>query len=91
LNLLLNSWFWYALIAVAAYLMVSTIPMMGLKFKDLTIKINLPKILFLISAVIAGVFLKWLAVPIVFIIYVILSLVMLPKESANNSTLRSIE
>ncbi|HEX8333947.1 MAG TPA: CDP-alcohol phosphatidyltransferase family protein [Segetibacter sp.] len=91
LDLLLNSWFWYVLIAVAAYLMVSTIPMMGLKFKDLTVKNNLPKIILLIAAVIAGVFLQWLAVPIVFIIYVILSLVMLPKKSTTTNTLRSSE
>jgi CDP-diacylglycerol--serine O-phosphatidyltransferase len=91
LNLLLNSWFWYALIAVAAYLMVSTIPMMALKFKDLTVKNNLPKIILLVAAILGGVFLQWLAVPLVFIIYVVLSIMMLSKEAVTDKSITSSE
>jgi len=73
-RLLLNSWFWYAVIAIVSYLMVSTLPMLALKFKDATIKGNLPKIILLVVAIVAAVLLHWLAVPVVFIVYVILSL-----------------
>lgn len=72
--ILLNTWFWYAMIAVTSYLMVSTLPMLSLKFTSGGVKGNLSKIILLSIAVITAVFLQWLAVPVVFIVYVILSL-----------------
>lgn len=76
ISLLLNQWFWYALIAVVAYLMVSTLPMMALKFKQLSIKNDYPKFILIGVAIVAGIFLQWLAVPVVFVAYVIISLAM---------------
>ena len=52
--------------------------MMALKFVDFTFKNNLPKIILLIIAIVAALFLQWLAVPVVFIFYVLLSLT-IPK------------
>ena len=75
-GLLLNIWFWYALIAVVAYLMVSQVPMIALKSKELNIKHDLPKFILIIVAIVAGILLQWLAVPVVFVAYVILSLTM---------------
>lgn len=69
-----NKWFWYAISLVVSYLMVSTLPMMALKFKDLSFKNNWPKFLLIIIAIVAAILLKWLAVPVVFVVYVILSL-----------------
>jgi CDP-diacylglycerol--serine O-phosphatidyltransferase len=77
---LLNKWFWYVVIAVTSYLMVSTLPMIALKFKSTGMKTNLPKIILLVAAILAGVFLKWLAVPVVFVAYVVLSLVTSKRE-----------
>jgi CDP-diacylglycerol--serine O-phosphatidyltransferase len=54
--------------------MVSNHRMMSLKFSDLTLKNNLPKIILLVVAIIAALFLHWIAVPVVFIIYILLSL-----------------
>jgi CDP-diacylglycerol--serine O-phosphatidyltransferase len=54
--------------------MVSNRRMMSLKFPDLTLKNNLPKIILLVVAIIAALFLQWIAVPVVFIIYILLSL-----------------
>jgi CDP-diacylglycerol--serine O-phosphatidyltransferase len=65
---------WYGIIAVLSYLMVSNLPLMALKFKNFSVKSNLPKLILLVSAIIAAIFLKWLAVPVVFILYIILSL-----------------
>lgn len=76
IDLLLNQWFWFAIIFIISYLMVSTLPMMALKFKDLSLKNNLPKIVLVVVAIVAAISLKWLAVPFVFIIYVLLSLVL---------------
>ncbi len=71
---LTNKWVLYVVIALVSWLMVSTLPLMALKFKDFTIKNNLPKIILVLIAVVAAILLKWLAVPVVFIAYIILSL-----------------
>ncbi len=73
-GLLQNKWFLYAVIIVVSTLMVSKLPLMALKFKDVTIKNNLPKYLLILFAIAAAIFMHWLAVPIVFIAYIILSL-----------------
>lgn len=73
-NVLINKWFLYVTIIVLSYLMVSNRRMMSLKFPDLTLKNNLPKIILLVVAIIAALFLQWIAVPVVFIIYILLSL-----------------
>ena len=52
--------------------MVADFPVLGLKFKDYTLKNNISKIILLIVAVIAAFTLKWLAVPVVFIVYIML-------------------
>jgi CDP-diacylglycerol--serine O-phosphatidyltransferase len=71
---LTNKWVLYAVIAVVSWLMVSKLPLMALKFKDFSVKNNLPKIILLVIAIAAALLLKWLAVPVVFIGYIILSL-----------------
>ncbi|CAN5127001.1 CDP-alcohol phosphatidyltransferase family protein [soil metagenome] len=73
--LIINQWFLYAVILILSYLMVSNIPMMSLKFKDKSIKNNLPVLLLLHIAVISIILLKWSAVPVVFLAYILLSLV----------------
>jgi CDP-diacylglycerol---serine O-phosphatidyltransferase len=72
--LLLNKWFIYALIIVLSYLMVSNLPLMALKCPDFSLQKNLHKIILVAIAIIAALLLKWLAVPIVFIFYIVLSL-----------------
>jgi CDP-diacylglycerol--serine O-phosphatidyltransferase len=73
-NILINKWFLYISIIVLSYLMVSRHRMLALKFSDYTFRNNLPKIILLAIAIIAALFLRWIAVPVVFIIYVLLSL-----------------
>ena len=73
-NILLNKWFLYALIIVVSWLMVSKLPLMALKFKNLSVKDNLPKFLIIGFSILAAIFLHWLAVPVIFIAYIILSL-----------------
>ena len=73
-NILVNKWFLYGVIIILSWLMLSTLPLMALKFKDFTIKNNLPKIILVATALVAALLLKWLAVPVVFIAYIILSL-----------------
>jgi CDP-diacylglycerol--serine O-phosphatidyltransferase len=72
--LLANKWVLYAIIVIVSYLMVSDLPLLALKFKDFSLKGNLPKIILLLGAVLGAVLLSWLAVPVVFILYIIVSL-----------------
>ena len=73
-DLLTNKWFWYAIIFMVSYLMVSTLPMLALKFKNATLKSFLPFIIMAIIAIVSGLFFNWLAVPITFVAYIIVSL-----------------
>lgn len=73
-ELLLNKWFLYGIVAILSWLMVSTLPLMALKFKDLSIRNNLPKIILLVVAIVAILLLKWLALPVIILAYVLISL-----------------
>jgi CDP-diacylglycerol--serine O-phosphatidyltransferase len=86
INLLLNKWVLYALILVLSWLMVSKLPLMALKFTDFSVKNNLPKIILLAIAIVAAILFKWLAVPVVFIAYIILSLLTNKKKNDIYST-----
>lgn len=80
-ELLLNKWFLYAIIFILSCLMVSKLPLMALKFKDFSIKNNLPKYLIVAIAIVSFLILKWLAVPLTIIAYVALSLLFKTKEA----------
>jgi CDP-diacylglycerol---serine O-phosphatidyltransferase len=71
---LIDRWLLYATILLLSYLMISNLPLMSMKIKDLSIKNNLPRYVLLVLGIIAAISLKWLAVPVIFILYVILSL-----------------
>jgi Phosphatidylserine synthase len=74
-NILINKWVLYSLILLLSYLMVNKMPFMGMKFKDYSIKNNMPKVILIVIGIIGAIFLQWLSVPIIFIFYIILSLV----------------
>ena len=76
IHLLLNQWFWYAVICIVCFLMVSRLPMMALKFKGFSLKKDFPKLILLVMAIVFGIFIKWLAVPLIFVVYVLMSLFM---------------
>ncbi|MDZ4793451.1 MAG: CDP-alcohol phosphatidyltransferase family protein [Bacteroidota bacterium] len=73
-NILLNKWVLYSLVAVLSWLMVSTLPLMALKFKDFSIKNNWPKFLLVAIAIAAILILKWLAAPVIVLAYILVSL-----------------
>lgn len=73
-DLLINRWFLYVIILALSFLMVSNLRMMSLKFSDFTFKNNVPKVALMIIAIVTAIFLHWIAVPVVFIFYIILSL-----------------
>ncbi len=73
-SILLNKWFLYALIILVSWLMVSKIPLLALKFKSYGLTDNLPKYLLLGVSLLSILLLGWLSVPVIFIAYIILSL-----------------
>jgi len=80
-QLLLSKWVLYGIIVLLSWLMISNLPIMALKFKDFGLKNNIPKLVLLVIAVVAGVLLKWIAVPVVFIAYIVLSLALKNKTT----------
>lgn len=78
-----SSFIIYAIILVLSFLMVSNIPMMSMKFKSKLLKDNLDKVLIAAIAIIAAIIFQWAAVPIVFVAYVLLSLIFRPDRTVN--------
>jgi CDP-diacylglycerol---serine O-phosphatidyltransferase len=71
--ILMKEWTLYAIILILSWLMVSNARFMAMKFTDTSVKNNLPKIILAIVAIISAILLQWLAVPVVFLFYIILS------------------
>jgi CDP-diacylglycerol--serine O-phosphatidyltransferase len=78
--ILINKWFLYALIIVLSLLMVSRLHLMALKFRDFSLKNNMSKIILIVLSLISIIILKWLAVPVIFILYIIVSLALPDKR-----------
>ncbi|MBK5269529.1 MAG: CDP-alcohol phosphatidyltransferase family protein [Bacteroidia bacterium] len=81
LKLLLNKWFLYALTFLLSYFMVSRLPMLSLKFKDYSLKNNLPKYILIVISIAAAFILHWLSVPVIMLAYVLVSLLFKNKIS----------
>jgi CDP-diacylglycerol---serine O-phosphatidyltransferase len=79
-TLFINKWFLYSVILIVSYLMVSNISFMAIKFTDFSVRNNLLKYILLAISLICLVILKWFAIPIIFVLYIILSL--LSKHSS---------
>jgi CDP-diacylglycerol---serine O-phosphatidyltransferase len=72
----LNRWVLYAITILISYLMVSDLPIMSLKFKDYSFKGNQPKIILAVAAIILAVVFQWAAIPLIYLTYVALSLLL---------------
>lgn len=81
IRILINKWFWYGTILLVSYLMVSRLPMLALKFNGFSVKKMLPFIIMALIAIAGALSFGWLAVPLTFIAYVILSLLFKKHES----------
>ena len=69
-----NKWTIYSVIFLLSLLMVSNLPLLALKFSDPKLKNNLPAVILVLIAAIAGITLQWFAVPVVFVCYIAVSL-----------------
>lgn len=72
----LNRWVLYGITVLISYLMVSDLPIMSLKFKDYSFKGNQPKIILAVISVILALVFQWAAIPLIYLTYVALSLLL---------------
>lgn len=78
-GIILNPWFLVGLTALSAYLLNSPIKLFALKFKNWSFKENGIRYLFLIGSLIMLLTLKFLAIPLIIVFYILASL-MMPSE-----------
>lgn len=78
-ELLLNTWVLYGMTIILSVMMVVDVPIMSLKFKDYSFKNNLPKIILLVLAVVLAFVFRWAAIPLIYVCYVALSLLLRKK------------
>lgn len=81
LELLLNKWFWYGIVFLLSYLMVSNLPLLSLKFKTYGLKNIMPLLILAGIGLMGAILLHWIAVPLVFLAYIIVSLAFKNKSA----------
>jgi len=74
-NIIYNKWVLYSIIIVLSFIMVSNLPLMAMKFRDFSFKNNVPKYILAAIGIVSVILLKWLAVPVILVAYVIVSLI----------------
>jgi len=82
-NIIANNYFLIAVTIVLTYLMNAELPLFSLKFKEYSVKNNVIKYLFLVVSLCMIIFLKYLSIPLIILVYVILSIF---SNAANKAT-----
>ena len=75
LNLITNNYFLITLTILLTYLMNAQLPLFSLKFKDYSVNNNLIKYVFLIASLLMIIFLQYISIPLIIIVYVVLSVI----------------
>ena len=75
-SVIVNRWVLYGITLLISYLMVSDLPIMSLKFKDYSLRNNQPKLILVVLAIILAVVFQWAAIPLIYLAYVVLSLLL---------------
>ena len=71
---LLNPWVLYVIVILLSGMMISRFPMMSLKGKDRKLSSYPPQIILAVSSVVLIIFFKWTAIPLIYVLYLVLSL-----------------
>ncbi len=74
IDLFLNKWVWYGLVFALCYLMTCNTPFMSFKVKERGLKNAIPQLALIAIALIITAVFAWTAVPLIFISYILLSL-----------------
>lgn len=78
-DLIVNKWVLYGTTLVLSVMMVADVPIMSLKFKDYSFKNNQPKLILVMAAVVLAIIFQWAAIPLIYLLYVVLSLLLRKK------------
>lgn len=81
-GILLKPYILIPLVIILSLLLVSEIPMISLKFKNLTYKDNKPRFFLILSSLFLLIFMKVTAIPFIFILYILVSLIANPQKQA---------
>ncbi|WP_452224269.1 CDP-alcohol phosphatidyltransferase family protein [Lacinutrix chionoecetis] len=73
--IILNKWFLIALAILSCYLLNSSIKLFALKFKDYSFKNNAMRYIFVILSLVLLIVLQFAAIPLIIILYILLSLI----------------
>ncbi len=82
INLIYNIWFLIGVTVVSCYLLNAEIPLFALKFKTWGFKENKVRYIFLLIAIILIALLKFIAIPLVILLYILMSLIVTRSENA---------
>lgn len=74
-NIILNPWFLVILTVVSSYLLNSPIKLFALKFKNWSFKENGIHYLFIIGSLVLLLTLRFLAIPVIVFVYILMSLI----------------
>lgn len=74
-EIILNKWFLVILTLVSCYLLNSNIKLFALKFKDWSFKNNAMRYVFILLSIVLLIVLHFAAIPIIILLYIILSLI----------------
>lgn len=72
-SIILNKWFLISVIILSCYLLNSKLKLFALKFKDWSFKTNSTRYLFIILSIVVLIVLKFAAIPLIIIVYIIMS------------------
>jgi CDP-diacylglycerol---serine O-phosphatidyltransferase len=78
-EMLVNRWVLYLFTLVLSLMMVVDVPIMSLKFKDYSFKNNQPKFILVAAAIVLVIIFQWAAIPLIYLLYVVLSLLLRKK------------
>ncbi len=79
-EIILNQWFLLGITLLSCILLNAEIPLFALKFKTWDLKSNAKRYLFLLFCLLSIVLLKFLAIPLIIVLYILLSLVWKDKK-----------
>jgi CDP-diacylglycerol--serine O-phosphatidyltransferase len=72
--ILLNKWILYLIVVLLSWVMISRLPMLSGKIGGKNDPQTMPRVILLALSLITVIFLHWLAVPFIFLFYIIISL-----------------
>ncbi|AUS04104.1 CDP-alcohol phosphatidyltransferase family protein [Pseudotamlana carrageenivorans] len=74
-SIILNTWFLVGMTLLSCYILNANIKLFALKFKDFSFKGNVIRYIFLIVSVVFVVVLKFIAIPVIILFYIMLSVI----------------